>query len=211
MSLTKTLSTAAAGAAILALSACTSMPVTTDVNPNASVGTCHDYAWAHEHYGGGPQAAFANPVNADRLRVAIQSNLAAHGIRRATDPKSADCVVGYAIGSRVVADDYAGWSWDMGYGWDDGWGGPWGPGPWGGWGGYGPAPVRNDGRISIDLFDAKTHRAIWHASVDQNVTDLTGQDAETRIDAAVAAIFQEFPAPVVPPPTAQSTSNHPVT
>ncbi|HVC02311.1 MAG TPA: DUF4136 domain-containing protein [Steroidobacteraceae bacterium] len=209
MSLPKTLSTAAAGAAFLALSACTSMPVTTDVNPNASVGACHSYAWAHEHYAGGPQGAFANPVNADRLRVAIQSNLAAHGMRRASDPKSADCVIGYAIGSRVVADDFAGWGWGMGYGWGGGWG-PRGPGPWG-WGGYGPAPVRNDGRISIDLFDANTHRAIWHASVDQNVTDLTGQAAETRIDAAVAAIFQKFPAPVVPPRTTQTTTIRPVT
>lgn len=208
MSTSRVLSTTAAGAAILALSACTSMPVMTDVNPNESVAVCHTYAWAHEHYTGGAQAAYANPVNADRLRVAIESNLAAHGILRASIPKAADCVIGYAIGSRVVADEYAGWNMDLGYGW--GWG-PWGPGPWGAWGGYGTPPVRNQGRISIDLFDAKTHRAIWHASVDQNVTDMTGQAAEMRIDAAVAAIFQKFPAPLVPPPAAQTTSIHPVT
>jgi Domain of unknown function (DUF4136) len=201
-------SSAAVAAAMLALAGCASLPVTTDVNPNASVASCHSYAWAHEHYAGGPQAAYANPINADRLRVAIQSNLAAHGIRRADDPHSADCVVGYAIGSRVVADDYAGWSAGLGYGWGPGWG--WGPGPWGGWG-YEFPPVRNEGRISVDLFDAKTHQAIWHAAVDQNVTDLTGPSAEARINTAVGAIFQRFPAPLVAPPATQNTAIRPVT
>lgn len=208
MSSRKALSVGAAVSAILALSACTSLPVTTDVNPNASVSACHTYAWAHEHYAGGSaQAAYSNPVNADRLRVAIQSNLAAHGIRRADAQETADCVVGYAIGSRVVADEYAGWvGGGYGYGWG-GWGGP------RGWGsmGYGWPAVRNEGRISVDLYDAKTHRAIWHASVDQNVTDETGQDAEARITTAVGAIFQKFPTPVVAPPAPSTTAIRPVT
>ncbi|MDE2350235.1 MAG: DUF4136 domain-containing protein [Gammaproteobacteria bacterium] len=209
MSSRKALSVGAAVSAILALSACTSLPVTTDVNPNASVGACHTYAWAHEHYAGGSaQAAYSNPVNADRLRVAIQSNLAAHGIRRADTHETPDCVVGYAIGSRVVADEYAGWV-GGGYGWG-GWGGWGGPRGWGSLG-YGWPAVRNEGRISVDLYDAKTHRAIWHASVDQNVTDETGQDAEARITTAVGAIFQKFPTPVVAPPAPATTAIRPVT
>ncbi len=209
MSSRKALSVGAAVSAILALSACTSLPVTTDVNPNASVSVCHTYAWAHEHYAGGSaQAAYSNPVNADRLRVAIQSNLAAHGIRRADTHETPDCVVGYAIGSRVVADEYAGWV-GGGYGWG-GWGGWGGPRGWGSLG-YGWPAVRNEGRISVDLYDAKTHRAIWHASVDQNVTDETGQDAEARITTAVGAIFQKFPTPVVAPPAPATTAIRPVT
>jgi len=185
----------AAGATLLALAGCTSMPVTTDVNPNASVAVCHTYAWAHEHEAAGTQAAYSNPLNADRLQVAIQSNLAARGIRRADDPKTADCVVGYAIGSRVVADQYGGLSLGLGYGWG-GWGGPWGFGRYG----YDWPTVRNEGRISVDLFDARTRKPIWHASVNQNVTNLTGPDAEARINAAAAAIFAKFPLPPAPPP-----------
>ena len=210
MSLQKTLSAGAALSAVLALSACTTLPVSTDVNPNIPVSVCHTYAWAHEHYAGGSaQAAYSNPVNADRLRVAIQSNLAARGILRAGANQTPDCVVGYAIGSRVVADEYAGWTGGYGYGWG-GWGGWGGPGAWGNLGYAWPA-VRNEGRISVDLYDAKTHRAIWHASVDQNVTDETGQDAEARITTAVAAIFQKFPAPIVAPPTTSTTAIRPVT
>ncbi|HUY84802.1 MAG TPA: DUF4136 domain-containing protein [Steroidobacteraceae bacterium] len=196
----------AAATAILALSGCATNPVTTDVNPNMSVAICHTYAFAPEHYGG-PHTPYANPVNADRLRTAIEANLAAHGIRRAADPRSADCVVGYAIGSRVVANEYAGWSWGFGWGGGWGWGPPWGPGPgpWGGWG-Y-DAPVVNEGRISVDLFDAKTHKAIWHASIDRNVTDMTGPDAEVRIQHAVTEIFAKFPVPAVAP----ANSSQPVT
>ncbi len=194
----------AAGASLLALAACTSMPVTTDVNPNASVASCRTYAWAHEHYAAGAQGAYANPLNADRLRVAIQSNLAARGIRRADDPRQADCVVGYAIGSRVVADQFGGLSLGLGYGW-----GGWGGGPWGfGNYGYDWPTVRNEGRISVDLFDAKTRTPIWHASVNQDVTNLTGPDAQARINAAAAAIFAKFPLPAAPPPP-KDTSVHP--
>jgi hypothetical protein len=204
MSLQRNVLVIAAGAAISALAGCATVPVTTDVNPNLSVAMCHTYAFAPEHYGG-PSTAYANPVNADRLRAAIEANLAAHGILRAADPKTADCVVGYAIGSRVVANEYAGWSWGVGYGWGGGWGPPWwGPGPWGGWG-Y-DAPVRNQGRISVDLFDAKSHHAIWHAAIDRNVSDLTGPNAQQRIQNAVNAIFSKFPAPATPPPPPSGSS-----
>ncbi len=195
-----------AAVAVLGVCACTSLPVTTDFNPNASVAVCHTYAWAQEHVAAGVQpAAYGNPVNADRLRAAIAYNLAAHGLQPAENRKDADCVIGYAIGSRVVADDFM----DAGvYGWG------WGPrawGPWGGWGWDYPY-IHNEGRISVDLFDAHTRTAIWHASVDQNVVDSTGPAAEQKINAAAAAIFTKFPivgAPMpAPPPGAPPAGAH---
>ena len=156
-----------------------------------------------EHIGGngGPAAAFANPVNADRLRAAIAANLASKGLQQAADPKSADCVVGYAMGTRQVFDDF-------GYGW--GWGGGWGRRGWGygGWGwGWGGPYVDTEGRIAVDLFDAHSRQAIWHASVEQNVAGLTGPSAEAKIDAATAAIFTKFPLiPVAPPPAPRAAT-----
>jgi len=176
------------GGAAIGLGACTTLPVTTDVNPNASVGSCHSYTFAQEHVANAGQqpGAFANPLNSDRLRAAIATNLGARGIQPVAAHQPADCVVGYAIGSRIVADDYG---WGVGYGW-----GAWGPRGFGAWG-YGPgwSPVYNEGRITVDLFDAKTHTAIWHASVNQNVGNLTGPAAETKINQATAAIFTKFP------------------
>jgi hypothetical protein len=179
---------AVTGIVVLALGACTTLSVTTDSNPNVSVASCHTYTWAQEHIANLNEAsAFGNPLNADRLRVAIESNLAARGIAKAADRTPPDCVVGYSIGSRLVADYYAGWGVGFGYGWHRGWG-------YGGWGYDDFYPYdRNEGRISIDVFDARSRQAIWHGSVEQNVVGMTGPAAAAKIDQAAAAIFTKFP------------------
>jgi len=178
------------GVALLALEACTGLPVKTDINPSLSVASCHSYAFADEHVANTDQpSAFGNPLNADRLRVAIEANMSAKGIQKAANRRAADCVVGFAMGTRQVFDDFYG---DMGVGW--GWGGGWG---WRrGWGagvGYDGPYVRDETRISVDLFDAKTRVPIWHASVSQSVRDLTGPNAVEKINAAATAIFSKFP------------------
>ena len=198
-----------AAGGLAALGACTSLPVTADYNPNVGAGACHTYTWAQEHLAnaGGPGGPYANPLNADRLRAAIDANMAARGIQKAPDKAAADCVVGFAIGSRLVADEYPA----VGFGY--GWGGGWGPRRYGGLGWDYPY-VREEGRISVDLFDAKTRTAIWHASVNQNVMGLTGPNAEAKINAAAGAIFTKFPGPApmaaptlapAPPPGHSST------
>src|SRR5476649_2107675 len=89
------------GAALLALEACTGLAVKTDMNPNMSVSNCHTYAFADEHVANTDQpSAFGNPINADRLRVAIESNMAAKGIPKAANRRAAECVVGFAMGTR---------------------------------------------------------------------------------------------------------------
>ena len=125
-------------AAVLGLAACTGLAVRTDSNPSLSVTSCHTYAFAHEHVANAEQpAAYANPLNAERLRAAIASNLAARGIAP-TERAAAECVVGYALGSRQVFNDYyAGFGGGWGYGWGRS-GGFYG----GGWGWDGPANAK---------------------------------------------------------------------
>jgi Domain of unknown function (DUF4136) len=181
------------GGMLLALGAC-SLPVRTDTNPNLSVTSCHTYAFADEHVANTDQpSAFGNPLNAERLRQAIEANMTARGIQKAADRKSADCVVGYAMGTRQVFDDYYG---NFGIGW--GWGGGWGNRGWGGGFGYDGPYVRDETRISVDLFDAKSRVPIWHASVSQSVAELTGPHAVERINAATTAIFTKFPGAGMP-------------
>jgi len=196
--------TAAAGALVLGLAACTTLPVTVDMNPNMSVTNCHTYAFAKEFVANANQpAAYGNPLNAERLRVAIEANLAARGIQRA-DHAAADCVVGYAMGTRQVFNDYYnsfGPAWGFGYGY--GWGrhGAF----YGNWGWDGPS-VSDETRIAIDVFDAKSHTPIWHATVSQNVSDLTGPNAEAKINAGTAAIFAKFPIAAPLPPGARAAT-----
>jgi hypothetical protein len=187
--LNRSLVAVGAGVVALGLSACNTVAVRTDYARDMSASICHTYAFATEHVANGEQpAAYANPLNAERLRVSIQSNMAGRGIQL-VDRASADCVVGYALGSRQVFDDYYGGYYGAGWGFGGyrrGWGfrGGWGyDGPW----------VENETRISVDLFDAKSHKPIWHASASQNTNELSGPEAVQKIDLATSAIFAKFP------------------
>ena len=189
-----------AGTAALALSACNTVAVRTDYARDLSASICHTYAFADEHVANADQpAAYANPINAERLRVSIQSNMAARGIQLVDRP-AADCVVGYAMGSRQVFDTYYGGYYGAGWGFGGFGRGGFGRGGFGfggGWGYDGPW-VENENRISVDLFDGKSHKPIWHASASQNVNELSGPDAVQKIDLATAAIFAKFPAGAPP-------------
>ena len=191
----------AAGAMGLGLAACNTLPVITDANPNMSVSNCHTYAFANEHVANSDHpAAYGNPLNAERLRVAVAANLAAKGIQPA-DRATAECVVGYAIGTRQVFNDYyAGWG-GWGYG---GWGYGRRGGFGGGWGWDGPY-VSDETRIAVDVFDNKSRTPIWHASVSQSISNLTGPNAEAKISEGTAAIFAKFPIATPLPPGGRTT------
>lgn len=179
------LSRTALGLVVAALAGC-ALQVRSDVNRAAfHSGQCKTYAWAGAFRSDNPMhTAVANPVNESRLRAAIAAHMQTLGVQLAAS--NADCLVGYGIGSTIALDWYP----YGGYGYW-GWRGPWAGPYWGG--GYGgPYPYRQ-GMIGIDLYDAKTREAIWHASVDQDLYGATGADAEKKIDAAVDALFTKFP------------------
>ncbi|MEA3174115.1 MAG: hypothetical protein QOF42_1526 [Gammaproteobacteria bacterium] len=186
---------AAAVSVVIALAACTSVSVKTDIAKDMSVAICHTYAFAPEHLANADQpAAYGNPLNAQRLKVAVQANLSAKGIQPAANRESADCMVGFALGSRQVFDDYYGGLYG-GFGFGGGFGGGFGRrGFGGGFGGYYDGPwVQNEVRIAVDLFDARSHKPIWHASASQNTYELSGPNAEAKINLATAAIFNKLP------------------
>jgi hypothetical protein len=172
-------------AAAATLSACETLHVRSDVNSEliATV-SCHTFSFAGRFHGNSAlRATIANSVNEDRLRTAITARLQAAGAQLVDS--NAQCMVGYGIGSHHVVDGVypAGWEW----GWR-------GYGPWGWYGAWGGPIVYNEGFVTVDLYDAATHAAIWHASVDQSLFRATGADAERRIHAAVEALFAKFPA-----------------
>ena len=176
---------------VCSLAACTSLRVTSDVNkPLASSVKCQSFDWAGSFHGSSDalRSTIANPVNEARLRAAIQSNLGTVGVHPATE--SPDCLVGYGIGQRNVVDGYpygpyGGFGWGGGFGWRHGWAG-------GAWGWDYPY-VYQEGMIGVDIYDGKSKQALWHASVDQNLSGVTGDKADKKIKDAVAAIFTKYP------------------
>ncbi len=149
--------------------------VRSDVN-RALIGSvhCHTFAWAGSFHGNSPlRGTVANPVNETRLRTAIASHL---GSEVQPARGSADCLVGYGIGSSTVVEG--------GYPYGPYWGYPY----WG-WDPY----VYREGVIAVYLYDAKSGQPLWHASVSQSLNYVSGAEAEKKIDAAVAAIFSKYP------------------
>jgi hypothetical protein len=182
--------TTIAGGSLL-LGGC-ALQVRSDVNRTAyHAGQCHGFAFIGTFRTDNPMhGTIANPVNESRLRAAITAHMASVGVPLVKD--NADCLIGYGIGSSLVVEPgFPAGPYGYGYGYGYwGWGGPWGP--WGPEGWDGPY-VYHQGVIGIDLYDAKTREALWHASVDQSLAGATGTAAEQKIDAAVAALFTRFP------------------
>jgi len=53
--------------------------------------------------------------------------------------------------------------------------------------------VSDETRIAVDLFDAKSHTPIWHATVSQKRGRSDRRTPEAKIGAGTAAIFSKFP------------------
>ena len=182
-----------AASVLLGVAGC-AMEARTDHDARFSVASCHSYAFSDQQPGVVPaSSAFDNPLNGKRMRDAIAASMAGRNLPMTADGKNADCLVSYAIGSRLEADP-----WSSQYGWGygaappPGWGGHY-YGYGSGWG-WGSSSNYRQGRVTIDLYDAKTQQALWHGVVDADVTELTGAEADQRIRAAVATIFEKFPA-----------------
>ena len=193
-------------AASVALAGCTAIPVRTDQDSQllASV-HCQTLAWAGGFKGSSPlRNTIANPLNESRLRDAIAANLQARGqpllpgpapgapagSAGAGAPTGAQCLIGYGIGMEREVDNVYPEYWGYGPGyraWGPGWG--WGAG----WGAWGAPYVYHQSFITVDLYDAASHKPIWHASAEQSLSGLTGDAASQRIRAAVDAIFLKFP------------------
>ena len=163
------------------LAGCTGLRVTSDTNPELSVSVCGTYAWAGELRGTGDGAPrIANPLTESRLRAAIAANLQAKGVQPAAGGTEANCLVGYGIGRRTIVEGGYPYGWGWGWGW---------PGPWGWDGPY----IYQRGLIAVNLYQTRGRQPLWHAVVEQDLTGLTGRDAEAKVNEAVAALFSKYP------------------
>ena len=168
----------------LVLSACVSLKVGSDFDHNADLSAYRTFSWmSREHHGA------ANPLVSQRARDAIQAELTRKGFGYRTEAAAADFVVDYTIGARERTDitsypaPYVGPS-VWGYpGW---WGYPY-------WGNEVDARTYREGTLSIDVFDARTHRAVWHGWAKKELSQADIEHSEAPIRAAVTAVLAKFP------------------
>ena len=173
------------GMAVAALQGCATVQVSSDYDRAADFAGYHSFTiMQREHHG------TQNPLIATRTEDDIRQQLQQQGLVFASDPSAADFSVDFTIGAKERTDvnSYpgmyagAGWGWGRG-GW---WGGPyWGP----------DLDVRQyrEGTLSIDIFDAHTHRPVWHGWARKELTRKDIEQSAEPIRRAVASVLSRFP------------------
>jgi len=168
----------------LMLAACASLEVGQDFDHSSKFSGYRTFSWmSREHHGA------RNPLVAQRARDAIQAELTRKGFTSVQDAQAADFVVDFTIGAQERVDIRS---------YPDPYVGPWrlrSPGWWGDpyWGSE--VNVRNyrEGTLSIDVFDAHTHRAVWHGWAKKELSQADIDRSEAPIRSAVAAVLEQFP------------------
>lgn len=173
-------------AAAIGLTACATLRVGSDHDPAAKFSAYHTYVWMPPHT---KPYISSNPLVLERAHDAIEAALTAKGYRRIDNTAQADFVVDFTIGSRERIDvtsypaPYAGpWLWRDPY-W---WGAPF-------WGRQVDVRHYRQGTLSIDIFDARTHRPVWHGWARKELTRADIEHSASSIREAVDAILARFP------------------
>jgi hypothetical protein len=162
--------------------ACAGVQARSDFDPNARFDTYRSFALLGEQgtLSGETSTQGVDPLLARRIRESIASNLEARGYEKLDDPAAADFVISFSLGkqekiqiqsSPVLAGRYYGY---------------------GGW--YGSnvsATSYTEGTLSIDVFDGRSHLAVWHGWASKRVSDTT--DRAALVDEVVNAILAKFP------------------
>lgn len=173
-------------AAVLLLAACETIRVGSDHDPSANFSAYHSFVWMPAH--ARPRES-SNPLIVQRAHDAIESALTREGYTLVSDPAVADFVVDFTIGSRERTDVR---SYPMPYA------GPWMPGGghwWGApyWGSELDVRQYREGTISVDIFDARTHRPVWHGWARKELTRADIEHSAGSIRQAVDSILSGFP------------------
>jgi len=168
----------------LTLAACASLQTGSDFDHTVNMSGYHTFGWMpREHYG------THNPLVIQRARDSIQGSLAGKGFAYVEDSAKADFVVDFTIGAHDRTDiqtypvPYAG-PWYSGYyRW---WGDPY-------WGREVDVRQYREGTLSIDVFDAHTHKPVWHGWAKKELSRSDIDRSDVAIRSAVDSVLEKFP------------------
>ena len=175
-------------AAALMTGGCATLQVGSDYDRSANFANYQSFAlMKREHHG---TNAATNPLVVQRAEDAIKAELQRKGYKLVGDPAAADFVVDFTIGSQErtdvnsYPDPYVGPGWGWGrYGW---WGGPY-------WGENLDVRQYREGTLSIDTFDAHTHRPVWHGWAKKDLSRSDIEHSDEPIRKAVQSVLAKFP------------------
>ena len=165
---------------------CAGVRARSDFDPNARFDAYRSFAWLGEEPGTLPDETGGggiDPLLARRIHEAIEGRLVARGYRKVEDRADADFVVSFDVGEREkvrVESSPALGVGGYGYG-------------YGGWyaGSIVTASSYTEGTLSIDVFDGRSHLAVWHGWASKRLTEAANRAA--AVDEVVDAILEQFP------------------
>lgn len=168
----------------LVLAACATLRVGSDFDRSANFSGYHSFSWMpRERYGS------RNPLVVQRAHDAIEAELTRKGFAYSSDPTAADFTVDFTIGAQERTDiqsfpaPYAG----FGY---------WGYPSWWGysyWGNEVDVRTYREGTLAIDVFDARSHKPVWHGWAKKELSRSDMEQSEAPIRVAVESVLAGFP------------------
>ena len=152
----------AASALVIATAAQAKQELNIDAAQGANFNNYKTYTWVKTHPSGG-----IDSVHYQRILGGLDSRLASKGYRKGSP---ADLTIALTLGKQQKVDVDA-------------------------WTRYG-YHVRNrsytEGQISVDAFDTKTKKALWHGQITDSITP--GKPNYDKLNSALAKLMEHFPA-----------------
>jgi hypothetical protein len=176
---------------VVILGAACASPIKTahDSDPEADFTRYKSYAWIKDGPLIGPSAgegrpSYISPIDDQRIRAVVESELAAKGYSKAASLEGADLVVSYAIGTqeKTRVSPTAGRSsvYYPGYG-------------YGGWYGGSTVSVQQytEGTLMIEFWDRSSRQAVWVGWASKRLSK--SDDSKETIRQAVTMTLEPFP------------------
>jgi hypothetical protein len=175
-----------AAAASLVLTACGSgIDTNADWDPTANFGNYQTYAWVDGAYTSG----YGDLVDS-RLQSAIEANLNAKGLRKATSGRDADLGVGFQVTTQDRTTLQT-----VSSGWPGGYYGGYGYGGWGGGSTTTYSQNYTEGSLIIGMFDTDSQKMVWQGVGTKTLSEgnVSPDERAKNINEAVAKILEDFP------------------
>lgn len=188
------------GALLVGCSTPAPVRIGTDFNPEVDISSYQTFSWIADRAYIRTETFLADSSR-DLIQANIRNDLTAKGYTFVSDPRKADFVVSFTVGSRkeISATSYptyyrTGWTWGVAY--------------WGGGGVYAVGTYQPgtrytgtnvkvkeyvEGQLAIDIFDVEAGQPVWHGTALSEITVKDRRDPKSLIDEAVVKILESFP------------------
>ena len=160
--------------AALVLAACANQAeISSDYDRSANFGAFHTFTLIQR-----PHPGISNPLVAVRVEEDITAALQRSGYTLAADAASADFLVDFTVGAQDRLDVH---SYPTAL--------PAGPL----WGSSLDVRQYREGTLAIDIIDQRTHRPVWHASAQKELTRKDLEQPAEPVNEAVSSVLAKFP------------------